>query len=142
MTEETRIHVRNCSSVDFSLYYRKNINVISNTGTRQILSQVKAHVPVTVQHLIDRCMQAFGAMGLCQDTPLFAGFSGARWLRIADGPDAVHQRTAARIELRRQRRSPLMKIGTYPVDRTRVFRRSTDPISSDAKRRIQEYSRL
>ena len=126
----------------FYLLSQKHQYHVENTGTRQILSQVKAHVPVTVQHLIDRCMQAFGAMGLCQDTPLFAGFSGARWLRIADGPDAVHQRTAARIELRRQRNSPLLKIGTYPVDRARVFRRSTDRISDDAKRRIKEYSRL
>lgn len=113
-----------------------------DSRTRQILSQVKAHVPVTVQHLIDRCMQAFGAMGLSQDTPLFAGFAGARWLRIADGPDAVHQRTAAKLELRMQRKSPLSKIGTYKVNRKKIFRRSTDPISEDARRRIKEYSRL
>ena len=31
--------------------------------TRQLLSLVKAHVPQTVQYLIDRCVQAHGAMG-------------------------------------------------------------------------------
>ena len=49
----------------------------------------QAHVPITTQHLIDRCMQAFGGMGISQDTPLFAGWAGARTLRLADGPDEV-----------------------------------------------------
>ena len=56
---------------------------------------VKAHVPITVQGIADRCIQAHGAMGVSQDTPLFAAFAGARGLRLADGPDEVHLRTAA-----------------------------------------------
>lgn len=110
--------------------------------TRQLLSLVKAHVPRTVQALVDRCIQAHGAMGLSQDVPLFAAFAGARWLRLADGPDEVHLRTAGRIELQRQRQSPLSAIGPYPVDRRRVFRRSTDPISDAARERLRECSRL
>jgi len=110
--------------------------------TRQLLSMVKAHVPVTVQGLVDRCIQAHGAMGLSQDTPLFAAFAGARGLRLADGPDEVHLRTAAAIELRMQQHSRLFAIGPYPVDRTKVFRRSTDPISPHAQRVLEAASKL
>lgn len=110
--------------------------------TRQLLSLVKGHVPLTVQTLVDRSMQAFGAMGLSQDVPLFASFAGARWLRLADGPDEVHLRTAGRIELMKQKHSPLYNIGPYPVDRTRVFRRTTDPVSRETQLKLEEYSRL
>eukprot|EP00040_Diaphanoeca_grandis_P014490 m.73556 g.73556 ORF g.73556 m.73556 type:complete len:460 (+) comp24572_c0_seq1:23-1402(+) len=102
--------------------------------TRQLLSLVKAHVPITVQGIADRCIQAYGAMGLSQDTPLFATFAGARWLRCADGPDEVHLQTAARLELAIQKFSPLHSLGDYPVDRTqKPFRKSADPISAETQ---------
>jgi len=82
-------------------------------------------------------------MGLSQDTPLFGAFAGARFLRIADGPDEVHLRTAAQIELKRQRYSPLAGLGKYPVDRKAVFRRSTDPVSREGQARLRNIkSRL
>lgn len=111
--------------------------------TRQLLSMVKAHVPMTVQTLVDRCIQAYGAMGLSQDVSLVSSFGGARALRLADGPDEVHWRTAGRIELGVQRMSPLAgHIGAFPVDYSKPFRRSTDPISADAQRRLKAYSKL
>jgi hypothetical protein len=110
--------------------------------TRQLLSLVKAHVPVTVQTLVDRCIQAHGAKGLSQDTPLFAAFCGARWLRIADGPDEVHYRTGGRIELAMQRQSPLEGLGEYQADESVVFRRSTDPVSTATQQVLDAYSKL
>ena len=95
-----------------------------------------------MQGLVDRCIQAHGAMGVSQDTPLFAAFAGARGLRLADGPDEVHLRTAAAIELRMQQNSPLFAIGHYPVDRTKVFRRTTDPVSPHAQRVLDAASKL
>jgi acyl-CoA dehydrogenase len=44
-------------------------------------------------------MQTFGAMGLSPDTPLAMLWTGARLLRIADGPDEVHLRTVAKQEM-------------------------------------------
>jgi len=38
---------------------------------------------------------------LCQDTPLASMWTGARSLRLADGPDEVHKQTIALLELRR-----------------------------------------
>ena len=50
--------------------------------------------------------------------------------------------TAAAIELRRQRASPLAALGHYPVDRSAVFRRSTDAVSPDAQRVLAAASKL
>jgi alkylation response protein AidB-like acyl-CoA dehydrogenase len=107
--------------------------------TRQLLSLVKAHVPVTVGGIIDRCIQGFGSMGLSQDAPLFPMMVGARILRLADGPDEVHWRTAARIELQKQAQSPLKDIGTYPVDYSDPFRVTTDPISSESQAKLEAF---
>ena len=43
--------------------------------------------------------QAFGGAGVCQDTPLPMFFAQARTLRLADGPDEVHRRQIARLEV-------------------------------------------
>lgn len=41
-------------------------------------------------------------MGLCQDTELPAMYAWSRVLRIADGPDEVHYRAIAKMEMRTQ----------------------------------------
>ncbi|MEO7393185.1 MAG: acyl-CoA dehydrogenase family protein [Ramlibacter sp.] len=53
--------------------------------------------------VVDRAMQAFGAMGLSPDTPLAYFWSWGRALHLMDGPDEVHLRTVARHELARAR---------------------------------------
>ena len=53
--------------------------------------------------VIDRAIEVFGGMGISDDTPLAYFYVWARSLRIADGPDAVHRRSIAREELRRER---------------------------------------
>jgi alkylation response protein AidB-like acyl-CoA dehydrogenase len=49
--------------------------------------------------VIDHAMQAHGAGGLSDDFGLAQAYAGMRTLRIADGPDEVHLRTIARMEL-------------------------------------------
>jgi acyl-CoA dehydrogenase len=51
--------------------------------------------------VVDRAIQAFGAMGLSPDTPLAYLWSWGRALHLMDGPDEVHLRTVARHELAR-----------------------------------------
>ncbi|NAW11130.1 acyl-CoA dehydrogenase, partial [Salmonella sp. gx-h1] len=46
----------------------------------------------------DDAIQAFGGAGVSGDTPLAELYAGVRTLRIADGPDEVHNRTIARLE--------------------------------------------
>ena len=41
--------------------------------------------------MVDRAIQVWGAAGVTGDLPLQAMYTGARTLRIADGPDEVHR---------------------------------------------------
>lgn len=64
------------------------------------IDQVRLYVYKTAW-LIDR--EVFGGAGVSNDTPLAYFYAWARVLRIVDGPDAVHRRSIARQELRRER---------------------------------------
>eukprot|EP00756_Hemistasia_phaeocysticola_P022345 Hpha_TRINITY_DN15828_c0_g8::TRINITY_DN15828_c0_g8_i1::g.188186::m.188186/K00249/ACADM, acd; acyl-CoA dehydrogenase len=93
--------------------------------TRKLLSLVKAVVPGKAQDVIDRAMQIHGAKGVSQDTFLPFAFAGARSLRLADGPDEVHWKTASRLELEYQRKhSPLYQIAPYAPPSGEPFRRN------------------
>eukprot|EP00617_Octactis_speculum_P002270 CAMPEP_0185777942 /NCGR_PEP_ID=MMETSP1174-20130828/91257_1 /TAXON_ID=35687 /ORGANISM="Dictyocha speculum, Strain CCMP1381" /LENGTH=440 /DNA_ID=CAMNT_0028466515 /DNA_START=23 /DNA_END=1345 /DNA_ORIENTATION=- len=67
--------------------------------TRQLVAMIKAAVPVACEHVIDDCLQIHGGGGVSQDFFLARALVGARTLRIADGPDEVHERSVARFEL-------------------------------------------
>ena len=66
------------------------------------ISQIKVAAPRAAQQVVDFAIQIHGAAGLCEDYPLAAMYAAARSLRIADGPDEVHQHLIARMELARQ----------------------------------------
>jgi acyl-CoA dehydrogenase len=70
-------------------------------GARTEIAAIKVAAPNVALRVIDRAIQAHGAMGVSDDTPLAAMYAGIRTLRIADGPDEVHRRTVAQRELRR-----------------------------------------
>ncbi len=59
-------------------------------AARDLIAACKTSVPVTVQNILDRCMQMHGAGGLSADYFLAEAFNYARWCRQADGPDQVH----------------------------------------------------
>ena len=63
--------------------------------------RLQVAVPAMAQEVIDRAIQAHGAAGVSQDFPLAEMYAHARILRIADGPDEVHRRSIARLELKR-----------------------------------------
>jgi len=69
-------------------------------AARKEISMIKALVPAMQARVIDRAMQAFGAMGISPDTPLADLWTWARALRYADGPDEVHLRAIARQEIK------------------------------------------
>ena len=66
----------------------------SNTSPTTVVPQMACDV-------VDRAIQVHGGMGVCDDVPLAAMYAGLRTLRIADGPDEVHLRSVARVELGR-----------------------------------------
>ena len=49
--------------------------------------------------MIDRAIQVHGGAGVSQDVPLSRMYALARTLRIADGPDEVHNMVVARREI-------------------------------------------
>ena len=61
---------------------------------------IKALVPAMHTRVLDRAMQVYGAMGLSPDTPLADMWTTGRALRFADGPDQVHLRSIAQMELK------------------------------------------
>lgn len=72
----------------------------------QLRAQVAAIKVVAARlqtRVVDRAMQAFGAMGLSPDTPLAYFWTWGRALHLMDGPDEVHLRTVARHELAQAR---------------------------------------
>lgn len=66
------------------------IDLTDAKGALLEIAEAKVLVPKTVCEIIDRAVQAFGAKGICQDTPLANMWANIRTLRIADGPDEVH----------------------------------------------------
>lgn len=63
------------------------------------VSQIKVAVPRMALEVIDFAMQIHGGGGLSDDHPLAGAWTNARALRLADGPDEVHQGVVARLEL-------------------------------------------
>ncbi len=76
------------------------IDEVGARAARKEIAMIKAVVPAMHSQVVDRAIQVFGAMGLTPDTPLADLWIGARCLRLADGPDEVHLRSIARLELR------------------------------------------
>lgn len=89
--------------------------MIDNLGVRESLkeiSMIKALIPLMHTTVLDRAMQTFGAMGISPDTPLADLWIAGRALRYADGPDEVHMRTIARLEIK-QSQSTRGKTAAY-----------------------------
>ena len=77
--------------------------IIDNHGAkaaRKEIAAIKVAVPRMAEKIIDNAIQAHGGAGVSQDTPLAAMYAGIRTLRIVDGPDEVHLRDIARLELK------------------------------------------
>ena len=63
------------------------------------VSQIKVAVPRMAQQVIDMAIQLHGGGGMSDDFPLAMAYVNARSLRLADGPDEVHQGMVARLEI-------------------------------------------
>jgi acyl-CoA dehydrogenase len=80
--------------------------LIDTAGVKQAASEIaaiKVAAPRAASYVLDRAIQAFGAAGVSGDTPLAELWAGLRTLHLADGPDEVHLRSVARVELARHR---------------------------------------
>ena len=76
------------------------IDSVGAKGARKEIAAIKVAVPQMAERIIDHAIQSHGGAGVSQDTPLAAMYAGIRTLRIVDGPDEVHIRDIARLEIK------------------------------------------
>jgi acyl-CoA dehydrogenase len=69
-------------------------------AARQDIAMIKYFGAKVLHDVIDRAVQAHGALGYSTDLPLEAMYRYARAARIYDGPDEVHRASVARQVLR------------------------------------------
>jgi acyl-CoA dehydrogenase len=65
------------------------------------IAMIKVQAPTMAIKVIDDAIQAHGGGGVTRDFGLAKAYAEQRSLRLADGPDEVHNRTIARMELAR-----------------------------------------
>ena len=69
-----------------------------NKAAKAEIAMIKVKAPNMALKIIDDAIQAHGGAGVSQDTQLAHSWAGIRTLRLADGPDEVHNRAIAMIE--------------------------------------------
>ncbi|MGE3064976.1 MAG: acyl-CoA dehydrogenase family protein [Hyphomicrobiaceae bacterium] len=72
-----------------------------NKVARLEIAMIKVAAPRMALRIIDEAIQAHGGGGVTTDFGLAKAYAGIRTLRLADGPDEVHNRTIARMEMGR-----------------------------------------
>lgn len=76
------------------------IDTVGAKGARKEIAAIKVAVPQMAERIIDHAIQSYGGAGVSQDSPLASMYAGIRTLRIVDGPDEVHIRDIARLEIK------------------------------------------
>ena len=77
------------------------MDTAGNKAARGELAMVKVVVPRMALGVLDRAIQAHGGAGVCDDFPLAQMWAHTRTIRLADGPDEVHRKAIAKLELKR-----------------------------------------
>ena len=84
------------------MHTAEQMDRVGNKVARKQIAMIKVVVPNMALQVIDWAIQAHGGAGLGGDFPLASMFAEQRILRLADGPDEVHNETIARLELASQ----------------------------------------
>jgi len=71
---------------------------VGNKAAQAEIAMIKVAAPTMALKIIDDAIQAFGGAGVSDDPGLAIAYAHQRTLRLADGPDEVHNRSIARIE--------------------------------------------
>lgn len=83
---------------------------VGNQGARKEIAAIKVAAPAMALKVIDRAIQLHGGGGVTNDFPMAQMWTQQRALRIADGPDQVHLRTLARLEVDGRMRSTATEV--------------------------------
>jgi alkylation response protein AidB-like acyl-CoA dehydrogenase len=79
---------------------------VGNKTAQLEIAMIKVAAPNMALKIIDDAIQAFGGAGVSDDAGLASEYAHVRTLRLADGPDEVHNRAIARLELRKYANAP------------------------------------
>jgi acyl-CoA dehydrogenase len=79
---------------------------VGNKTAQLEIAMIKVAAPNMALKIIDDAIQAFGGAGVSDEAGLAKDYAGIRALRLADGPDEVHNRAIARLEIRKYANSP------------------------------------
>ena len=77
------------------------MDTVGNKGARMEIAAIKIVAPEMAGWVLDKAIQVHGGGGVSDDTPLAMMWAHARTLRLADGPDEVHEMALARREMKR-----------------------------------------
>ncbi|KAI1944280.1 hypothetical protein LOZ53_003306 [Ophidiomyces ophidiicola] len=97
---------------------------IDNANAKAALKEIaeaKVLVPQVALAVIDRAVQAYGGMGVCQDTPLAAMWAHTRTLRLADGPDEVHLQQMGKRENKTREKGATAKLAWQKQETERLL---------------------
>src|SRR3546814_1559555 len=71
---------------------------VGNKAAAAEIAMVKVQAPNMALKIIDDAIQAHGGASVYEDFGLARAYAHQRTLRLADGPDEVHERAVARSE--------------------------------------------
>jgi acyl-CoA dehydrogenase len=77
------------------------MDIAGNKAAQNEIAMIKVVAPSMACRILDWAIQLFGAAGVSDDFGLAYAYASARTLRLADGPDEVHQNQVAKFELGR-----------------------------------------
>jgi acyl-CoA dehydrogenase len=75
------------------------MDTVGNKAAAGEIAMIKVQAPNMALKIIDDAIQAHGGGGVSEDFGLASAYAHQRTLRLADGPDEVHNRAIARLEL-------------------------------------------
>ncbi len=77
------------------------MDTVGNKAARAEIAMIKVCAPRITQRIIDEAIQAHGGGGVCDDFGLAELYANTRIVRLTDGPDEVHCRQIARLEMKK-----------------------------------------
>jgi acyl-CoA dehydrogenase len=82
------------------------MDTVGNKAAQAEIAMIKVAAPRMALKVIDDAVQAHGGGGVSGDFPLAESWANTRLIRLADGPDEVHNRAISRIELKKYQQRP------------------------------------
>ena len=80
---DSRMEIEQLRLLVFKAAYM--MDTVGNKVARQEIAQIKVIAPNVALRVLDRAIQAHGALGVCQDAFLASAWASQRTLRLADG---------------------------------------------------------